>query len=258
MSIRQYLSDAGVLEIIIDAPPVNAVGLNDLAALSSIVAGVGERPEVRVVILRGEGRGFIGGGDVKEVQRLPGFDGILGQVAGSSALTVAIHECAVPVIAAVHHYCIGLGVLVAGVCDVVVADENCSFVLAEVDNGATTGAIHAMGLMPEKRLRQAMFTGEPVSARELAAYGTVVAVADEHLVLEEARRLATVMTKKVPDVLRAAKRSINGSTRRDLEVLYRQEVAITLDLNMRGHAAQARESVLSGDRVRRNRESGRS
>ncbi|TYL55498.1 enoyl-CoA hydratase [Nocardioides sp. BGMRC 2183] len=248
MAIRQSLSATGVLEIVIDAPPVNAVGIADLAELARAVAEIEERPDIRAVLIRGEGRGFIGGGDVKEVQRLEGFTGILGQVTGSRNLTVGIHDCAVPVIAAVHRYCIGLGVLVAGACDVVVADAGCRFVLAEVDNGATGGAVQAMGLMPDKRLRQAMFTCEPVLARELATYGTVVAVADEAVVLSEARRLASVMASKPPTVLRAAKRSINGSARRDIEALYRQETAHTLELNMRGDARDARETFVSGER----------
>lgn len=248
MPIHQKLSEDGVLELVVDAPPVNAVGIEDLAALATAVEGVGARPEVRAVVLRGEGRGFIGGGDVKEVQRLPGFEGILGQVNGSTDLTVALHECAAPVIAAVHRYCIGLGVLVAGACDIVVADEECRFVLAEVDNGATGGAVQAMGLMPDKRLRQAMLTCEPVLGRELASYGTVVAVPDEESVAVEARRLAGVIAAKRPSVVRAAKKAINGSARRDIGPLYRQETALTLELNLRGDAHEARETFVSGER----------
>ncbi|MFF3896317.1 enoyl-CoA hydratase-related protein [Streptomyces sp. NPDC001812] len=248
MPIHQKLSQDGVLELVVDAPPVNALGIEDLAELAAVVEAVDGRPEVRAVILRGEGRGFIGGGDVKEVQRLPGFEGILGQVTGSTDLTVALHECAAPVIAAVHRYCIGLGVLVAGACDVVVADEECRFVLAEVDNGATGGAVQAMGLMPDKRLRLAMLTCEPVLGRELATYGTVVAVPDEESVTVEARRLAGVIAGKRPAVVRAAKKAINGSARRDIGPLYRQETALTLELNMRGDAREARETFVSGER----------
>jgi enoyl-CoA hydratase len=248
MPIHESLSEQGVLELVIDAPPVNAVGIADLATLARAVADVSGRPEVRVVVLRGEGRGFIGGGDVKEVQRLPGFEGILGQVNGSTDLTVALHDCAVPVVASVHRYAIGLGVLVAGACDIVVADEGCTFVLAEVDNGATGGAVQAMGLMPDKRLRQAMFTCEPVLGRELATYGTVVAVPDEASVLPEAMRLASVIAAKPPAVLRAAKAAVNGSARRDIGPLYRQETALTLELNMRGDAREARETFVSGAR----------
>src|SRR5439155_376701 len=77
------------------------------------------RPEVHAVLLRSEGPGFCGGGDVKEVERLPGFDGILGQASGSQQASLAVAECAAPVVVAVHGYCIGVGVLIVGTADVV-------------------------------------------------------------------------------------------------------------------------------------------
>src|SRR2546430_10015979 len=62
-----------------------------------------------------------GGGDVKEVERLPDFEGILGQASGSQQASLAVAECAAPVVVAVHGYCIGVGVLIVGTADVVVA-----------------------------------------------------------------------------------------------------------------------------------------
>lgn len=249
MSIRHTLSDDGVLEVIVDAPPVNALGLADIASLVEIFEDIAHRPEVKVVILHGEGaRGFVGGGDVKEVQSLPGFEGILGHVSSVNRLTVGIHHCAVPVIAAVHGYCIGLGVLLAGSADVVVAEEAARFVLAEVDNGATSGVVQALGLMPEKRLRLAMFTCEPVFGRELAGFGTAVTVTDAADVVGEARRIAGVIASKGPEIMRAMKQTFNGTTRRDIEARFRQEAEITLELNLRGIAREARQTFVSGER----------
>ncbi|CNE43566.1 enoyl-CoA hydratase/isomerase [Mycobacterium tuberculosis] len=248
MPIQEYLSDEGVLEVVIDLPPVNAIDITSLAALAALFDGLGSRPEVKAVVLRGEGKGFVGGGDVKEVQRLDGFAGILGQANGSVGLTDAVHSCSIPVIAAVHTYCIGLGVLIAGACDIVVADRGCRFVLAEVDNGATGGAIQAIGLMPDKRLRLAMFTCEPVLAEELAGYGTVMTVDEPAHVHPEAVRIARVIAHKQTSVVRAAKRAINGSVGRDISRLYRQELSYTYELNMTGDASAARETFVSGER----------
>lgn len=249
MPLHEHLSDDGILEVVIDLPPVNAVDITSLAALAELFDGLRDRPEVNVVVLRGEGRGFVGGGDVKEVQRLEKFEGILGQAGGSARLTASIHACSVPVVAAVHSYCIGLGVLIVGACDVVVSDRGCRFVLAEVDNGATGGAIQAIGLMPDKRLRLAMFTCEPVLADELAGYGTVVAVDTPADVRDEAIRIAGVVASKQTAVVRAAKRAINGSVGRDIERLYRQELSFTYELNMTGEASTARETFVSGERT---------
>ena len=182
------------------------------------------------------------------MQRLPGHEGILGQARGSCAASVALHECAVPVIAAVHNYCIGLGVLLAGSCDVVLAGEGTIFVLSEVDNGATGGAIQAVGLMPDKRLRTAMFTCEPVPAEELVGYGSVQQVVPEAELAGAARTLAETIAAKPPRVVRAAKKAINGSIGRRIRDLYRQELSYTYELNLTDDAYQARQTFVGGSR----------
>jgi enoyl-CoA hydratase len=248
MTIHQRLSDTGVLELVLDLPPVNAVDIAHLHELVAILDSVGDRDEVHVIVLRSAGRGFVGGGDVKEVQRLPGHEGILGQAHGSGAASVALHECAVPVIAAVHNYCIGLGVLLAGSCDIVLASAGTIFVLSEVDNGATGGAIQAIGLMPDKRLRTAMFTCEPVPAEELFGYGSIQRIVEEGELPGAARAVAETIAAKPARVVRAAKQAINGSIGRRIRELYRAELSWTYELNLTGDAYAARDTFVSGSR----------
>lgn len=248
MTIHQRLTPGGVLELVLDIPPVNAVDIGSLNELVDILDSIEDRDEVRAIVLRGDGRGFIGGGDVKEVQRLPGHEGILGQARGSCAASVALHECAVPVIAAVHNYCIGLGVLLAGSCDVVLAAEGTVFVLSEVDNGATGGAIQAIGLMPDKRLRTAMFTCEPVPAEELHGYGSIQRILPDAELASAALELAEKIASKPPRVVRAAKKAINGSVGRRIHDLYRAELSYTYELNLTDDAHDARQTFVSGER----------
>lgn len=248
MTFHQQLSESGVLDVVIDIPPVNAIDIGHLVQLVEILDGIASRPEVHVVVLRAKGDGWVGGGDVKEVQRLPDYQGILGQAHGSGAASVALQECAVPVIGAVHGYVIGLGVLLAGCCDTLVAGEGTIFVLSEVDNGATGGAIQAIGLMPDKRLRTAMFTCEPVSAEELHGYGTIQAVVPVEQVAETALALAETIAAKSSAIVRASKRAINGSIGRRIRELYRAELSYTYELNLTGDAYAARDTFVSGTR----------
>ena len=246
--IRELRGDDGIVELVLDAPPVNALNLKDIAALVGHLHSYADDERVRVVVLRGEGRGFIGGGDVKEVQALPGHEGILGQTRGSLELTAAIAECPVPVIGAVHGYCIGLGVLVAGVCDVLFAAPRVPFVLAEADNGAASGMIQAIGLMPEKRLRAALFTAEPVMSEELLHFGSVLRIVPADELPEAARGFAATIAGKNPAVLRALKAATDDSIGRDIRSVYRRELAYTLDLNLRGEAQSLRDDFVSGRR----------
>lgn len=246
--IRQHLAGDGVAELVVDNPPVNAFELADIAQLVGYLQSYRTDGRVRVVLLRADGRGFCGGGDVKEVQSLPGFEGILGQANGSAELTVAINDCPVPVVAAIHGYCIGLGVLVAGVCDIILAAEKTSFVLAEADNGATSGVVQAAGLLPEKRLQAAMYTCEPFFAEELHTYGSVYRVVPAQELADAARAVAVkVATKRTP-VIRGLKSAIKGTIGRDIRKAYRQELSYTLELNMSGVAGEAREEFVDGSR----------
>jgi enoyl-CoA hydratase len=248
MIIEQVHAD-GVLELVLDHPPANAFTIGDLHDLASRLGSVAARPEVRVVLLRAEGKGFCAGGDVKEVRDLPGFQGILGQVSGSQAASLAVAECAVPVVAVIHRYCIGVGALIAGTADVIVAAEGTTFVLAEVDNGATSGGVQALGLLPAKRLRAAMFTAEPVDAAELHAHGSVYRLVPETDLVKCAFEVARTIAAKPPEVVRRLKLSLNASTGvDDLRRLYRQEVSYTYELNMLGEARRQQDLFIDGDR----------
>lgn len=247
--VREHVDEAGVAEVVVDNPPVNAYNLTDIAALIRHLRGYAADTRVRAVVLRGEGRGFCSGGDVKEVQGLPGYEGILGQVRGSLDLSLAVAECPVPVIGAVHGYCIGLGVLVAGVCDILLAAPGTPFVLAEADNGATSGVIQASGLMPDKRLRAAMFTCEPVDAAELHGYGSVLRLVPADELRAAALEVAATIARKRTNVIRGLKAAMAGSIGRELRDAYRQEVSYTLELNMSGEAREARADFVEGRRA---------
>ena len=250
MAIKECLHADGVLEVVVEHPPVNAFTIADLHALADRLRAVEAEPDVRAVLLRAEGNGFCAGGDVKEVQALPGFEGILGQASGSEAASLAIAECAAPVVVAVHGYCIGIGVLLVGTADVVVAATGTTFVLAEVDNGATSGAAQAMSLLPAKRLRAAMFTAEPIDAEELFAHGSIYRLVAPDEVVLTGFSVAQLIASKSPAVVRRLKLSLNASAGVDeLRRRYRQELSYTFELNLLGEARDLRETFVDGRRT---------
>lgn len=248
--VTETLHENGVLELVIRHPPVNAFSIGLLNDLSSRLEAVSTRPEVRVVILRSEGRGFCGGGDVKEVTQLPGFEGILGQAAGSLRSSLAVLQCAVPVVCAVHTFCVGVGVLIAASADILIAAAGTRFVLAEVDNGATAGGVQALRILPEKRVRAAMMTAEPVLAEELLALGTLYrVVASDSELSSAAHTVAATVAAKNPETIRRLKRSLNHSAKvYELEAQYRAELSYTFELNIRGDATDGRKAFFSGER----------
>src|SRR5690606_37632688 len=148
MPITTEIHDDGVAEVVMDNPPVNALTVAGWFELAATVRSLGEDPQVRAVVLRAEGRGFNAGVDIKEMQADEGFDALLGANRGCYEAFAAVYECKVPVIAAVNGFCLGGGIGLVGNADVVVAADDATFGLPEVDRGALGAATHLSRLVP--------------------------------------------------------------------------------------------------------------
>src|SRR4051812_7425790 len=126
MALSVVIQD-GVAEVRIDRPPVNALDAAGWFALADALRTAGADPQVRVVVVSAAGRGFCAGVDLKEMQRRPGHEELLRANRGCAAAFAAVYDCAVPVIAAVHGFCLGGGIGIAGNADFVVAARGTRF-----------------------------------------------------------------------------------------------------------------------------------
>src|ERR1700722_11068891 len=104
--VRTAMTVGGIAEVIMNNPPVNAMPVAGWFEIADNVSRAGQDPDVRVVVLRAEGRGFNAGVDIKEMQRTEGLAALLGANKGCFAAFKAVYECAVPVIAAVNGFCL--------------------------------------------------------------------------------------------------------------------------------------------------------
>jgi enoyl-CoA hydratase len=241
MGISRQVTE-GIAEVVIDVPPVNALAVQQWFDLADAVRASGEDPEVRVVIIRAEGRGFCAGVDIKELQADP--QAIVGVNRGCAAAFAAVYDCAVPVIAAVHGFCLGGGVGIAGNADIVVASDDATFGLPEVDRGALGAATHLARLVPQHRMRAMMYTGETATAEELLRYGSVLRVVARDALDQAAREVATAIAAKHPTIIRRAKESLNGIDPVDVKRSYRYEQGFTFELNVSDVAREVRETFL--------------
>ena len=247
MTIHQAVTAEGVLELVMDNPKVNALPIADTQAIAELVDGVKHRPEITAVILTATGRGFCAGVDIKEIQSMPGHEGILGVNRACAEAFRAVYECAVPVVCAVNDFCLGTGIGLAGSADIVLAAEGVKFGLPEVDNGALGAATHLGRLVPEKHLRWMLYSCEPVSAEQLREWGTVLDVLPAGELMDRAREIAGVIASKSASVIRAAKASLLGIDHAPMNS-YRFEQGFTYELNLQGHGDEARDAFLRGER----------
>jgi enoyl-CoA hydratase len=196
-----------------------------------------------VVVLRAEGRGFCAGVDIKEIQA-KGDEALVGVNRGCAAAFAAVYDCEVPVICAVQGFCLGGGVGLAGNADMVVAADDATFGLPEVDRGALGAATHLARLVPQHRMRQMVYTATPAPAAELAAYGTVAAVVPRDQLRHRALTLAADIAAKSPSIIRRAKESLNGIDPVDVKRSYRYEQGFTYELHVRGVADEQRAAFV--------------
>ncbi len=239
--ISSSVGSDGVAEIVMDNPPVNALPAAGWFELARVLREAGNDAAVRVVILRAEGRGFNAGVDIKELQASDDFSALVGVNRGCAAAFAAVYECPVPVIAAVHGFCLGGGVGLAGSADIIVASEDATFGLPEVDRGALGAATHLARLVPQHRMRAMMYTSATATAAELHAYGSVLRVVPQDELREAALEVARQIAAKNPVVIRAAKESLNGIDPVDVRKSYRYEQGFTFELNLSGVADEVRD-----------------
>jgi enoyl-CoA hydratase len=247
MGIKQRTS-GGVAEVVIDFPPVNALPVQGWFDLADAITAAGADPQVRAVILAAEGRGFCAGVDIKEMQRTPGHEALVGANRGCFAAFAAVYDCAVPVIAAVHGFCLGGGVGLAGSADLVVAAQDATFGLPEVDRGALGAATHLARLVPHQLMRTMVYTCRVVTAQQLLSFGTVLDVVPPPDLRAAARAVAAQIAAKDGGIIRLAKQSLNGIDPVDVKRSYRYEQGFTFELNLTGVSAAARQAFVDGQR----------
>ena len=243
MSISSYIA-RGVAEVVMCHPPVNALDVAGWHEPARILRGLSDDPAVRAVVLAADGKGFNAGVDIKEMQRAGGHEALLGANRGCFEAFAAVYECAVPVIAAVHGYCLGGGIGLVGNADVIVASRDATFGLPEVDRGALGAATHLARLVPQHKMRAMVFTAAVATAEELHRYGSVLEVVERDDLRPAARRIAEKIAAKSPSVIRAAKQCLNGIDPVDVKKSYRFEQGFTFELNLSGVADEARNAFV--------------
>lgn len=204
----------------IDNPPMNALDVATKTALGDTFAELDERrEEIRVVILRGAGdKAFAAGADIKAFLELRP-DTAKRRLMRSHQIYSIVESCEWPVIAAIHGYCLGGGLEMALCCDIRYAEEGAKFGFPEVSlsifpgNGGTKRALYYLSL---GKMKELVYTGEMVDAKEALNLGLVEKVVPKGEVMDAAEELASKIIQKGPLGVAAAKKVLNRT--RDLSL----------------------------------------
>ncbi|MCY1344379.1 Carnitinyl-CoA dehydratase [compost metagenome] len=238
----QVSIDNGIAEMVFDQPPVNAFDSKDWAAIAAELERLGESPEVRVILIRAEGRGFCAGVDIKELASTP--DLIVAVNKGNYDSFKAVHRNPKPVIIAVHGFVLGGGIGLCGAADILVASDCARFGVPEVDRGAMGGGAHLQRLFPVQKVRHMYFTGDMIDAAEAYRLGAVERVVPRAELREAALEIARRIAAKSPAMIALAKEALTGIEDGNLEDKYRWEQGFTLQAYRSLDSQEARDAFV--------------
>lgn len=234
--------EQGVAEVYLAHPPVNALPSAGWFHLARTLEQLGRDDAVRVVLLAADGRGFCAGVDVKELAA--DASRIAAVSRGCYQAFAAVYDCPVPVVTAVHGFVLGGGIGLAGASDLVIASDDASFGLPEIDRGALGAATHLLRMFGMQKARRMLYSGEPISAAEAYRLGALESVVKRDALLDEARALAGKIASKSPRAVRLAKESLNGIELLDVKRSYRFEQGFTFELYTSPDSQEARDAFV--------------
>lgn len=188
--------------------PVNAADRPMRSQLIATFDNLSERKDVRSILMLSSCRAFCAGVDLRD-RPDPNDAGDLTSTHRLTRETFnAVRECAKPVVVGVNGAAIGFGVALAAACDIILAADDATFAMAEINVGLAGGVSMLQSWLPRSKARELLFTGDPVSASALGAMGVVecVPAAELHA---RAEAVARKIAGKSPTAIRYAKRSAN-------------------------------------------------
>lgn len=228
--------------------PQKANALNQKAwdELKLVFDALSDNPEVRVVVLSGEGKHFCSGIDLTLLMSLGQQnqekcetrkrEAIREMIFSLQAPINAIEKCRKPVLAAIHKGCIGGGLDVVSACDMRYCTQDAYFTIKEIDMGmvADLGTLQRLPkLIGEGQVREMAYTGRHVMGEEAKSLGIVNRVyADKTKMMHEVMELAKQIASKSPVSIRGTKQVLNytrdHSVRDSLEYIANWNAAMLL------------------------------
>ena len=228
-AIRYEAAD-GIATITLDRPDaLNAFDRTMKHELLEAILMAGRDKAVRVVILTGAGRAFSAGQDLRERQE-PAAAPLSSVLRDEyNPLILAMRRLEKPIVGAINGIAAGAGASVALACDLRVAADGATFMLAfgrlglVPDSGATWFLPRLVGPAIAAELA---LTGEPLTAEDALRRGVVNRVVPADSLMDEARALATRLAAGAPRALALTKRAMARSLEVGLEDALAQEASL--------------------------------
>ncbi|MET3682586.1 enoyl-CoA hydratase [Alkalibacillus flavidus] len=190
--------------VTIQSPPANALSSGILKDLEQVLNDVEADSSIKLVVLRGEGKFFSAGADIKEFTSFQQQDDYKQLSKKGQQLFDRIEQFHIPVIASIHGAALGGGLELAMACHIRIATKDTKLGLPELNLGIIPGFAGSQRLPRYVGIPKAyemILTGEPISADEAAHYGLVNQVVEKSELDSTTSKLATkIQAKSGPSI----------------------------------------------------------
>jgi methylglutaconyl-CoA hydratase len=216
--------DAGVTTVTLNRPEVrNAFNDEVIAEMTAVFSELGERAEVRCIVLAGNGTAFCAGADLNWMKRMAGYtrDENLADAAALANMLRVLYRCPKPTIARVQGdvYAGGTGLVAA--CDIAVSVDTAWYCLSEVKLGLIPATIspYVIRAMGERAAHRYFLTAERFSAAEALRVGFVHEVVTADRLDAKVGELAQALVQAGPAAVKACKELVQGVGGRNITPL---------------------------------------
>lgn len=222
-------TEDGLVTIAINNPPANALSSAVLNEARDAFGVFRSDPNVRGIILTGEGMMFCAGADLKEIMKIQNANQALEVVRKGHEFCLEIEAMKLPVIAAINGPCLGGGNELAMACHIRVASDKARFGQPEINFGLIPGlggSQRLPRLVGRAKALELLLTGDMLSAQEAKALGLVNQVVPEQMLL----KTATGIAKKIAAKGKVAVGAILDAVNRGMAVPIKDALAIESEL----------------------------
>jgi enoyl-CoA hydratase len=203
----------------------NALNRQMLRDLDAVCAILERAQDVRAVVISGNGKSFAAGADITELQEMT-VDEIDRQWAGGCAVYERIQALPQAVIAAIHGYALGGGLLIALSADVLIAARDAKLGFPEIKLGffpGNAGTVLIEHLAGPVVARAMCITGDPMDAERCLTLGLLHALYAPEALQDEAYALAVRLASYRPAAITLTKQVLSGCVRENYDASKRHE-----------------------------------
>ena len=218
----------------LDRPEVrNALNAELIHELTEVFDWLNSRDDIRVIILKGNGKAFCAGADLEYMKAMAGFsyNQNLADAQNLSKLFQTIYFCNKAVIVDVHGACIGGANGIIAAADIVIAEKETKFAFSEVRLGITPATISPFVVQKigNTAAKELMLTGRRFTADEAKAFRLVNVVVSEAEMIDSERQYIEHFLHASPDAIAECKnllRMVSGTDDRFSPIFMQTSVAI--------------------------------